>query len=179
MKHTLSILVENRFGELARIVGLFSARGYNIDSLTVAGTVEPQISRVILVTDGSDNTIEQIVRRHEGRRQNEDVASNAADEAPCLRLRVNARAHLFFGRKGLPGIAVPDELHGTHQSRAANLADVRMALETGAQSRHQVRALARRIGDEVLFLDDPERAQRHGAPHRMPAVGVGVHPRPR
>jgi acetolactate synthase I/III small subunit len=63
MKHTLSILVENRFGELARIVGLFSARGYNIDSLTVAGTVEPQISRVILVTDGSDNTIEQIVRQ--------------------------------------------------------------------------------------------------------------------
>lgn len=63
MKHTLSILVENRFGELARIVGLFSARGYNIDSLTVARTVEPQISRVILVTDGSDKTIEQIVRQ--------------------------------------------------------------------------------------------------------------------
>jgi acetolactate synthase I/III small subunit len=63
MKHTLSILVENRFGELARIVGLFSARGYNIDSLTVATTVEPQISRVILITDGSDKTIDQIVRQ--------------------------------------------------------------------------------------------------------------------
>jgi acetolactate synthase I/III small subunit len=46
VRHTLSILVENRFGELARIVGLFSARGYNIESLTVAETLDPQVSRV-------------------------------------------------------------------------------------------------------------------------------------
>jgi acetolactate synthase-1/3 small subunit len=63
MKHTLSIMVENRFGELARIVGLFGARGYNIESLTVAETLEPQISRVILVTSGDDNTIEQIIKQ--------------------------------------------------------------------------------------------------------------------
>ncbi len=63
MRHTLAILVENRFGELARIVGLFSARGYNIESLTVAETLEPQLSRVTLVTSGDDQTVEQIVKQ--------------------------------------------------------------------------------------------------------------------
>jgi len=63
MRHTLSILVENRFGELARIVGLFSARGYNIASLTVAETLDPSISCVTLVTSGDDRKIEQIVKQ--------------------------------------------------------------------------------------------------------------------
>jgi len=63
MRHTLAILVENRFGELARIVGLFSARGYNIESLTVAETLDPQISRVTLVTSGDEATIEQIIKQ--------------------------------------------------------------------------------------------------------------------
>jgi acetolactate synthase-1/3 small subunit len=63
MRHTLSILVENRFGELSRVVGLFSARGYNIESLTVAETLDPNISRMTLVTTGNDATIEQITRQ--------------------------------------------------------------------------------------------------------------------
>ena len=63
MRHTLSILVENRFGELSRIVGMFSARGYNIESLTVAETLDPNISRMTLVTRGDDYTIEQITRQ--------------------------------------------------------------------------------------------------------------------
>ena len=63
MRHTLSILVENRFGELSRVVGLFSARGYNIESLTVAETLDPNISRMTLVTRGDDDTIEQITRQ--------------------------------------------------------------------------------------------------------------------
>ena len=63
MRHALSILVENRFGELSRIVGLFSARGYNIESLTVAETLDHRISRVTLVTTGNDETIEQITRQ--------------------------------------------------------------------------------------------------------------------
>jgi acetolactate synthase-1/3 small subunit len=56
-------LVENRFGELSRVVGLFSARGYNIDSLSVAETLDPKISRMTLVTSGNDATIEQITRQ--------------------------------------------------------------------------------------------------------------------
>lgn len=63
MRHTLSILVENRFGELSRIVGLFSARGYNIESLSVAETLDPNVSRMTLVTRGDDKTIEQITRQ--------------------------------------------------------------------------------------------------------------------
>ena len=63
MRHTLAILVENRFGELARIVGLFGARGYNIESLTVAETLEPRISRVTLVTSGDDASVEKLVKQ--------------------------------------------------------------------------------------------------------------------
>jgi acetolactate synthase-1/3 small subunit len=63
MRHTLSILVENRFGELARIVGLFSARGYNIGSLTVAETLDPSISCVTVITSGNNQNIEQIVKQ--------------------------------------------------------------------------------------------------------------------
>jgi acetolactate synthase I/III small subunit len=63
MRHTLSIVVENHYGELARIVGLFGARGYNIESLTVAETLDPALSCVTLVTSGDDHTIEQIVKQ--------------------------------------------------------------------------------------------------------------------
>ena len=63
MRHTLSIMVENKFGELSRIVGLFSARGYNIESLTVAETLDPKVSRMTLVTTGNDETIKQITRQ--------------------------------------------------------------------------------------------------------------------
>jgi acetolactate synthase-1/3 small subunit len=63
VRHTLSILVENRFGELARLVGLFSARGYNIESLSVAEALDAQISRVTLVTNGDDQTVEQISKQ--------------------------------------------------------------------------------------------------------------------
>ncbi len=62
-RHVLSILVENRFGELARIVGLFSGRGYNIDSLCVAPTPDPAFSKIILVTGGNDAIIEQILKQ--------------------------------------------------------------------------------------------------------------------
>lgn len=65
MRHTLSILVENRSGELSRIVGLFTARGYNIESLTVTATLDPRVARITLVTDGEDHTIEQITKRVE------------------------------------------------------------------------------------------------------------------
>ncbi len=63
MRHTLSIVVENHYGELARIVGLFGARGYNIESLTVAETLDPALSCVTLVTSGNDRAIEQIVKQ--------------------------------------------------------------------------------------------------------------------
>jgi len=63
MKHTISIMVENRFGALSRISGLFSARGYNIENLSVAPTSDPTVSRMTVVTEGDDRVIEQIVKQ--------------------------------------------------------------------------------------------------------------------
>jgi len=63
MRHILSLLVENESGALSRIAGLFSARGYNIQSLTVAPTEDPTLSRMTLVTSGSDEIIEQITKQ--------------------------------------------------------------------------------------------------------------------
>lgn len=63
MRHILSILLENEFGALSRVSGLFSARGYNIESLTVAPTEDPTLSRMTLVTSGSDDVIEQITKQ--------------------------------------------------------------------------------------------------------------------
>jgi acetolactate synthase-1/3 small subunit len=63
MRHILSILAENEAGALSRIAGLFSARGYNIDSLTVAPTEDPTMSRFTIVTTGTDDIIEQITKQ--------------------------------------------------------------------------------------------------------------------
>jgi len=62
-KHVISVLVENRPGALARIVELFSSRGYNIESLNVGHTEDPSISRITMVAKGDDRTIEQIVKQ--------------------------------------------------------------------------------------------------------------------
>ncbi|MFN4265978.1 MAG: acetolactate synthase small subunit [Aquabacterium sp.] len=62
MKHIIALLVENEAGALSRVVGLFSARGYNIESLTVAVTEDPSLSRMTIVTTGSDDVIEQITK---------------------------------------------------------------------------------------------------------------------
>ncbi len=63
MKHTISVLVENHFGVLARVSGMFSARGYNIDSLCVGETEDPSASRMTVVVRGDDSVLEQIVKQ--------------------------------------------------------------------------------------------------------------------
>ena len=60
MRHTISVLVENEFGVLARVSGLFSGRGFNIESLTVAETLDPSVSRITLVTRGDDQVLAQV-----------------------------------------------------------------------------------------------------------------------
>ena len=64
MRHTISVLVENKFGVLTRVAGLFSGRGYNIDTLNVAPTQDPTTSRMTIVTHGDEATLEQIVKQH-------------------------------------------------------------------------------------------------------------------
>ena len=63
MRHIISILIENESGALSRVAGLFSARGFNIESLTVAVTEDPSLSRMTIVTRGSDPVIEQITKQ--------------------------------------------------------------------------------------------------------------------
>ena len=63
MRHTSSVLVENKFGVLTRVAGLFSGRGYNIDSLNVGPTHDPSASRMTIVTHGDEATVEQIVKQ--------------------------------------------------------------------------------------------------------------------
>ena len=63
MRHIISILMENESGALSRVAGLFSARGYNIESLTVAPTEDPSLSRMTLVTRGTEAVIEQITKQ--------------------------------------------------------------------------------------------------------------------
>src|SRR3974390_219734 len=63
MRHTISVLVENKFGVLTRVAGLFSGRGYNIDTLNVGPTHDPNLSRMTIVTHGDEATLEQIVKQ--------------------------------------------------------------------------------------------------------------------
>ncbi len=62
MRHTLSVLVENRFGVLTRVAGMFSGRGFNIDTLNVAPTLDASMSRMTIVVRGDDKTLEQVVK---------------------------------------------------------------------------------------------------------------------
>jgi acetolactate synthase-1/3 small subunit len=62
-KHTISVMVENKFGVLSRVAGLFSARGYNIESLSVGETLDPSVSRMTLVVRGDEFVIEQVTKQ--------------------------------------------------------------------------------------------------------------------
>jgi acetolactate synthase-1/3 small subunit len=97
-RHVLSILVEDRFGELARIVGLFAGRGFNIDAISASRTLEPGMSRVLLVTRGDDTVIEQIIKQVNKllrvRKVNDMAATPHVERELCV---VNVRA---TGTKG-------------------------------------------------------------------------------
>ena len=63
MQHTISVVVENEFGVLSRVVGLFSGRGFNIDSLSVAPIMDESLSRITIVTRGDNAVLEQITKQ--------------------------------------------------------------------------------------------------------------------
>jgi len=63
MRHTISVLVENKFGVLTRIAGMFSGRGFNIDTLNVGPTLDPSTSRMTIVVRGDDNVLEQVTKQ--------------------------------------------------------------------------------------------------------------------
>ena len=97
MRHTISVLVENKFGVLTRVAGLFSGRGYNIDSLNVAPTHHANLSRMTIVTRGDDATLDQIVKQLNKLvnviEVNEFRAAEFIDrELVLVRVAVNAKA---------------------------------------------------------------------------------------
>jgi len=63
MRHTISVIVENKFGVLARVSSLFSSRSYNIDSLTVGETTDPSVSRMTIVVKGDDRVLDQVIKQ--------------------------------------------------------------------------------------------------------------------
>ncbi len=96
MKHTISVLLQNKPGVLSRVTGLFSGRGFNIESLSVNQTLEPDVSCLTLVTDGDDAIIEQITKQLHKLIDVIKVTDNS--EADCVEremilIRVKAEAH--------------------------------------------------------------------------------------
>jgi len=81
MEHTISVLVENHFGVLARISGLFSARGFNITSLSVGETEDPRMSRMTIVVDADDKILEQVKKQLNKLIDTHKVIDFAAEEA--------------------------------------------------------------------------------------------------
>lgn len=93
MNHTISIVVADQPGELSRIVGLFSARGFNIETISVGATLDPRWARVTVVTQGADRTIEQIVKQCERLarvREVQDVTTRPHIEREMALITVNA-----------------------------------------------------------------------------------------
>ena len=104
MRHIISILMENEAGALSRVAGLFSARAYNIESLTVAPTEDDSLSRMTLVTRGSDEIIEQITKQLN---KLIDVVKvlDLSDNGPIIEreymlIKVKAEGHLREESKG-------------------------------------------------------------------------------
>jgi len=95
LRHTLSIIVADEPGELSRIVGLFSARGFNIETLSVGESLDPRWSRVTIVTRGDDRTIHQIVKQCERLarvREVQDVTTRPHIEREMALITVSATA---------------------------------------------------------------------------------------
>ncbi len=98
MRHTLSIIVADQPGELSRIVGLFSARGFNIETISVGQTLDPQWARVTIVTRGEDRTIQQIVKQCERLarvREVHDVTTRPHIEREMALITIDAGAGLL------------------------------------------------------------------------------------
>src|SRR5213594_4005518 len=89
-KHTIAVLVENKFGVLSRVAGLFSARGYNIESLSVGETLDPSVSRMTLVVRGDAFVIEQVMKQLHKLIDVIDLSEETHVEREMLLIRVNA-----------------------------------------------------------------------------------------
>lgn len=96
MKHTISILVENHAGVLSRISGLFSRRSFNIDSLAVGVTDDPTVSRITIIVNGDEHTVEQVTKQLNKmvdviKLKQLDSSSDICRELLLIKVRCNAK----------------------------------------------------------------------------------------
>ena len=97
-KHTISVIVENEFGVLARVAGLFSGRGYNIETLSVASSLDPTLSRMTITTSGDVAVIEQIIK-HLNKLINVIKVQDVTSENPVNRILAMIKINL--GQKNM------------------------------------------------------------------------------
>ena len=175
MRHIISVLLENEPGALSRVVGLFSARGYNIETLTVAPTEDASLSRMTIVTTGSDDIIEQITK-HLNRLVEVvkvvDLTEGAHIERELMLVKVRAvgkereemkrTADIFRGRI----IDVTEKTYtieltgnGVKLDAFLDAIDRTAILETVRFRRYDSRDLARRIGTRQIVGQAAHRGQ--------------------
>ena len=159
-RHIISVLLENEAGALSRVVGLFSARGYNIETLTVAPTEDPTLSRMTIVTAGSDDIIEQITK-HLNRLievvKVVDLTEGQHIERELMLMKVRAVGQ---GARGA-------QAHRRHLPRSHHRRDREELHDRTDRRGHQARCVHR--GDR------PDRDPRDGAgPARAASVAVNA-----
>ncbi len=140
MNHTLSILVADQPGELSRIVGLFSARGFNIETISVGATLDPEWARVTIVTRGDDRTIEQIVKqcaRLARVRDIQDVTMRPHIEREMALITVNAE----------PGLQRQEVLNlvGVFRAKVVDISQTQMVVEASG-NKEKVEAFIELLG---------------------------------
>jgi acetolactate synthase-1/3 small subunit len=129
-QHVVSALVENRAGTLSRVSGLFSRRGFNIDSLTVGETGDPSISRMTIAVTGDDAVLEQIVKQLE--KLVDVIAVRELDPASCLRREI-LLVKIGAGEETRPAVI---EIAGIFRSRVVDVSSETITIEaTGAKEK--------------------------------------------
>jgi acetolactate synthase-1/3 small subunit len=122
-QHVVSVLVENRAGTLSRVSGLFSRRGFNIDSLTVGETEDPSISRMTIAVSGDDAVLEQIIKQLS--KLVDVIAVRELDSSSCLRREIML-VKIGAGEKTRPAVL---EIAGIFRSRVVDVSPETITIE--------------------------------------------------
>ena len=121
--HVVSVLVENRAGTLSRVSGLFSRRGYNIDSLTVGETEDPSVSRMTIAVTGDDSVLEQIIKQLG--KLVDVIAIRELNPSSCIRREI-LLVKINAGEKTRPAVI---EIAGIFRSRIIDVSPTTITIE--------------------------------------------------
>ena len=122
-QHVVAVLVENRAGTLSRVSGLFSRRGFNIDSLTVGETEDPSISRMTIAVTGEERVLDQIIKQLE--KLVDVIAVRGLDTASCLRREIML-VKISADEKKRPAVI---EIAGIFRSRIIDVSPATITIE--------------------------------------------------